>query len=85
MAQAEQRLARAEALVIDIRSTLEALQGQKVIVDQAVEKAGSLKFLLKQAEALIETLREEREVTARLRAAVAELREEEAAVTATAS
>ena len=40
MAKAEERLARAEALLLDVRSGLEALQGQKAIVDQAVEKAG---------------------------------------------
>ena len=37
------------------------LKGQKAIVDQAVEKAGSLHFLLKQAEATMDGLREERE------------------------
>ncbi len=71
MTKAEERLARAEALLVDVRSSLEALQGQKAIVDQAVEKAGSLQFLLKQAEATIEGLREEREMTTRVRAAVA--------------
>jgi chromosome segregation ATPase len=75
--QAEERLARAEALLIDVRSSLEALQGQKVIVDQAVEKAGALRFLLKQAEAMIDGLREERDMTARVRAAVASVQDEE--------
>ena len=60
MTRAEERLARAEGLLADVRSSLEALQRQKAIVDQAVEKAGSLQFLLKQAEAAIEGLREER-------------------------
>jgi len=69
-AQAEERLARAEALLIDVRSSVETLQGQKVIVDQAVERAGALRFLLKQAEAMIEELREERDMTTRVRAAV---------------
>src|SRR5439155_15940389 len=71
MARAEERLARADALLVDIRSSLEALQGDKALVDQAVEKAGSLQFLIKQAEAMIEGLREEREMTARVRTAVA--------------
>jgi chromosome segregation ATPase len=71
MTKAEERLARADALLVDVRSSLEALQGEKAIVDQAVEKAGSLQFLLKQAEATIEGLRQEREMTARVRAAVA--------------
>lgn len=75
--QAEERLARAEALLIDVRSSLEALHGQKAIVDQAVEKAGSLRFLLKQAEAMIEGLRDERDMTARVRAAVAAVQDDE--------
>jgi hypothetical protein len=57
-------------LLIDVRSSLETLRGQKVIVDQAVEKAGALRFLLKQAETAIEDLREERDMTARVKAAV---------------
>jgi hypothetical protein len=73
--RAEERLSRADALLVDVRSSLEALQGEKVIVEQAVEKAGSLQFLLKQAETMIEGLREEREMTARVRAAVAVGRE----------
>jgi chromosome segregation ATPase len=71
MTKAEERLSRADALLVDVRSSLEALQGEKALVDQALEKAGSLQFLLKQAEATIEGLREERETTARVRAAVA--------------
>ena len=77
MAAAEERLARADALLIDVRSGLEALQGQKVIVEQAVEKAGSLKFLLKQAEATIDGLREERNMTADVRSAVAVVRQDD--------
>jgi len=76
--KAEERLARAEALLIDVRSSLETLQGQKVIVDQAVEKAGALRFLLKQAEAMIEGLREERDMTARVKVAVSALEREDA-------
>ena len=71
MSKAEERLARAEALLGDVRSSLGTLQGQKAIVDQAIEKTGSLQFLLKQAEATIDGLREEREMTARVHAAVA--------------
>jgi len=70
MTQAETRLARAEALLADVRTGVAALQGQKVIVDHAVEKAGSLQFLLKQAESMIAGLREERDVTARVHAAI---------------
>ncbi len=71
LTQAEDRLERAEALVIDLRSSLETLQGQKVLVDHAVEKAGSLRFLLKQAEAMVEEMREEREMVTRVRLAMA--------------
>ncbi|MGH7724349.1 MAG: hypothetical protein ACREOU_02850 [Candidatus Eiseniibacteriota bacterium] len=77
--KAEKRLAKADALLHDIRSSLEVLQGQKVLVDQAVEKAGSLRFLLKQAEGMIEGLREERDMTALMHAAVAAVREEDEA------
>ena len=74
--RAEERLARAEALQVDVRSGLEALQGQKALVDQAVEKAGSLQFLLRQAEAMIDGLREERSMSARVRNAVTNGRED---------
>ncbi len=74
--QAEERLGRAEALLDDIHSQLETLHGQKAFMDQVIEQAGSLAFHAKQAEALIATLREEREITDRVRAAVAQLRGE---------
>jgi DNA repair exonuclease SbcCD ATPase subunit len=70
LTKAEERLARSEALLVDVRASLEGLQGQKVIVDQAVEKAGSLRFLLKQAEAMLEGLREERDMVGRVRSAI---------------
>jgi chromosome segregation ATPase len=66
----EERLARAEALHADVRASLEALQGHKALVDQAVEKAGALQFMLKQAEAMIDGLREERSMSVRVRDAV---------------
>jgi len=71
LTQAEDRLERADALLIDLRSSLETLQGQKVLVDQAIEKAGSLRFLLKQAETMVEEMREERDMVTRVRAAMA--------------
>ena len=76
IARAEERLARAEALQVEVRSSLEALQGQKALVDQAVEKAGSLQFLLRQADAMIDGLRDERSMSARVREAVSIAREE---------
>ena len=74
--QAEERLARAGALLIDIKSTLESVNGQKAFLDEVVDKAGSLTFQAKQAEALIATLREERDLTNRFRAAVEEKEQE---------
>lgn len=79
LSQAEERLGRAEALVMEIRAGLEVLSGQKAIVDHAVEKAATLRFLLKQAETMIEELREERDVAARVRAALSTPGEDEAA------
>jgi DNA repair exonuclease SbcCD ATPase subunit len=79
LTQAEDRLERAEALVIDLRSSLETLQGQQALVDQAVEKAGALRFLLKQAEAMVEGLREEREMITRVRQAMASVPGDDAA------
>jgi hypothetical protein len=58
MSQAEERLSKAEALLVDVQSSLGVLEGQKPLVDQAVEKAGSLQSLLRQAEAAIGNLRE---------------------------
>ena len=76
MDQAEERLARADALLIDIKSTLEAVNSQKVFLDDVVDKAASLTFQAKQAEALIATLREERDLTNRFRAATEEEEQE---------
>jgi len=59
VAEAEERLVRAEAVLIDIRQSLDTLHGQRAFLDQVMETAGSLRFQTKQAEALIETLREE--------------------------
>jgi len=67
MAKAEERLARAEALLVEVRSGVESLEAQKAIVDQAVEKTSSLRFLLKQADARISDLRDERDLTSRVR------------------
>jgi hypothetical protein len=69
MAKAEDRLARTEGLLADVGSSFAALQEQKGLVDQAVEKVGSLQFLLKQAEAAIDGLKEQRKTKARGQAA----------------
>jgi chromosome segregation ATPase len=60
---AERRLARAEAVLIDIRSSLETLHNQKATLDQVIEKAGALAFQVQQGEALIDRLRKERDIT----------------------
>jgi chromosome segregation ATPase len=80
MGKAEERLARTEALLVDVQSSLEVLQGQKVLVDQAVEKAGSLQALVRQADATAASLREDREMLGRMRAAVGVEREDDEVV-----
>ena len=75
--RAEQRLSRAEAMTLDLRASLESLHGQRAVLDQALEKAGSLSLHMKQAESVIEQLREERTLAARVRAAVVALRQED--------
>jgi chromosome segregation ATPase len=77
--RAEQRLARAEALALGIRATVESLMAQKTVVDHAMESAGALGFQMKQAEALIGALRRERDLACDLKAAVASLAEEDEA------
>jgi hypothetical protein len=62
MSKAEERLARAEGFLADVKAGLETLQVQRALVDQAVEKVSSLRFLLKQADAMIEGLRDERKM-----------------------
>ena len=73
----EQRLARAEALAIDVRATVETLQAQRAVVDHVIERAGALGFQMKQAEALIDALRRERTLAADVKAAVASVQQEE--------
>src|SRR5262249_39959158 len=65
MSQAEDRLSKAEALLVDVQSSLSVLEAQKTLVDQAVEKAGSLQSLLRQSEAAIGNLREASRTMAR--------------------
>jgi hypothetical protein len=65
MSQAEDRLSKAEALLVDVQSSLAVLEGQKTLVDQAVEKAGTLQSLLRQSEAAIGNMREASRTMAR--------------------
>jgi chromosome segregation ATPase len=73
----EKRLARADALAVNVRSTVEVIAAQRSVVDQVLERSGALAFQMKQAEALAEALRNERALATQLRAAVDELREED--------
>ncbi|HEU5169332.1 MAG TPA: hypothetical protein VFU46_02275 [Gemmatimonadales bacterium] len=75
--RAEQRLARAEALAIDVRSTVESLQAQRTVMDHVIERAGALAFQMKQAEALVEVLKRERTLACDLKVAVAQVQAEE--------
>jgi hypothetical protein len=50
---------------VDVQSSLSVLEGQKTLVDQAVEKAGSLQSLLRQAEAAVGNMREASRTMAR--------------------
>ena len=70
LTRAEERLARSEGLLTDLRSNLESLHGQRALVEQAVEKTGSLQFLLKQADAAIDSLRDERNSSAKVKSAI---------------
>jgi len=56
--QAEERLARVEALLADVGSSMETLHGQKGFLEQVIEKAGTLEFYAKQADGLIAMLRD---------------------------
>jgi len=55
--QLEHRLARAEALTRDVRSTVEMISAQRSVIDQVLERSGLLSVQAKQAEGLIEALR----------------------------
>jgi DNA repair exonuclease SbcCD ATPase subunit len=73
LTRSEERLARADALLVDVNTGLSTLHAQKIVVDQAVERVGSLRFLLKQAEGMIEGLRDERKMTVDVLASVLEI------------
>ena len=65
-------------MLMDIRGGLETLRGQKVVVDHVIETTGKLAYEAKEAEGLIATLRQEREITQRIHEALKEMRDEEA-------
>ena len=76
---AEARMARLDTLLGDIQGSLENVRSQKAVVDAVLEKAGQLSFQAKEAEALIGALREERDLAARVREAVREVRDDKRA------
>ncbi len=71
----EHRLARADALTRDVRSTIEMISAQRSVVDLVLERSGTLVIQAKQAEALIEVLRAECSIASTLRGSIQELRE----------
>jgi chromosome segregation ATPase len=73
----ESRLARADALALNVRSTVETIAAQRSVVDQVLQRSGTLAFQMKQAEALTEALRTECALATQLREAVDELRRED--------
>lgn len=70
----EQRLARADALTRDVQSTLEMISAQRSIVDQVLQRSGTLAIQAKQAEGLIEALRAECALATTLQGAVQQVR-----------
>ena len=72
----ERRLVRAEALAGDVRSTIETIAAQRSLVDQVLERSGTLAFQMKQAEALAEALRSECALATQLRTAMGGARRE---------
>ena len=71
----EQRLARADALSRDVRSTIEMISAQRSVVDLVLERSGTLVVQSKQAEALIEVLRAECAIAGNLKQSIQVLRE----------
>jgi chromosome segregation protein len=70
----EHRLARADALTRDVQSTIEMISAQSSVVDDVLERSGTLVVQAKQAEALIEVLRAECGIASRLRGSLEALR-----------
>jgi DNA repair ATPase RecN len=72
----EQRLARADAISRDVRSTIEMISAQRSVVDLVLERSGTLVVQSKQAEALIEVLRAECSIASTLKGSIQSLREQ---------
>ncbi len=69
----EERLSQAAVLEADVRASLETLLAQKAQVDHFLEKAMSLGLEARQAEGVLQALRDERRVSDRVRGALAAL------------
>ncbi|MEO8635811.1 MAG: hypothetical protein ABI587_11095 [Gemmatimonadales bacterium] len=69
----EERLSQATVLEADVRASLETLLAQKAQVDHFLEKAMSLGLEARQAEGVLQALRDERRVSDRVRSALAGL------------
>jgi chromosome segregation ATPase len=69
----EERLSQATVLGAEVRASLETLLAQKAQVDHFLEKAMSLGLEARQAEGLLQALRDERRLSDRVRGALAEL------------
>jgi chromosome segregation ATPase len=70
----ERRIARADALALNVRASVEVIAAQRAYVDQVLERSGTLAFQMKQAEALTEALRHECTVATQMRTAISEVR-----------
>ena len=55
----EKRVAHTDAFARDVRSTVELIAAQRSVIDQVLERTGTLVKQMKQAEGLIESLRSE--------------------------
>jgi hypothetical protein len=70
----ERRIARADALALNVRASVEVIAAQRAYVDQVLERSGTLAFQMKQAEALMDALRQECTVATQMKTAIAEER-----------
>lgn len=66
----ERRLARADALARDVRGSAEVLAAQRSVVERVLDRSAALAVQMKQADALVESLRNECAAAAGLRIAV---------------
>jgi chromosome segregation ATPase len=68
---------RENALLREIRASLESLTSQRAVIDQVIATSGRLSVEAREAEGLLDVLREERELTQGIHDALKELRREE--------